>query len=37
MSEGTYRDRHGDVVTVTRTEKGWLLRYADGRIVTVSR
>ncbi len=37
MSDGVYRDRNGELVTVQSTSKGYLLRYADGRTVTVSR
>jgi hypothetical protein len=37
MTDGTYRDVNGQTVTVTRTSNGYLLRYADGRTVSVRK
>lgn len=35
MRPGTYRDRDGVLVEVTRTASGYLLTYPDGRTVVV--
>lgn len=36
MNPGTYVDRNGDNVRVTRTASGLLLRWTDGRVAVVS-
>ncbi len=35
MGNGTYTDKDGNRVTVRKTDKGYLLRYADGRTVSI--
>jgi hypothetical protein len=36
MDSGLYRDKNGDKVRVERTDSGYVLRYADGRVIAIS-
>lgn len=36
MDSGLYRDKNGEKVRVERTRSGYVLRYADGRVVAIS-
>jgi hypothetical protein len=36
MHTGTYRDQTGQLAMVLTTPTGYLIRYADGRIVSIS-
>ena len=36
MDDGIYRDRNGDTAWVKRTASGYVIRYADGRVISVS-
>jgi hypothetical protein len=36
MRTGTYRDQTGQLATVHPTPTGYLIRYADGRVVSIS-
>jgi hypothetical protein len=36
MRTGTYRDQTGQLATVHTTATGYLVRYADGRVVSIS-
>ena len=35
MRDGTYRDQTGRLVTVRATPTGYLIRYRDGRAISV--
>jgi hypothetical protein len=36
MRTGTYRDQTGQLATVHTTATGYLIRYTDGRVVSIS-
>jgi hypothetical protein len=35
MRDGTYRDQTGQLATVRTTPTGYLIRYRDGRVISI--
>lgn len=37
MADRVMRDKNGDVATVSETASGWLVKYPNGRTISVGK